>query len=143
MTPIVASGIFSVAGKLVDRLFPDKMAQDEAKLKLVEMQLNGELAELAANTELAKAQMEVNKVEAASDHLFVAGWRPSVGWISAAALAYQFIAQPLLAWWSLTRDIPVPPGLDLGELMFLLTGMLGLGGYRTFEKLKGVNGKHV
>lgn len=142
MTPIVASGLFSVATKLVDRLFPDKMAKDEAKLKLVEMQMNGELAALANDTELALAQMTVNKQEAASEKLFVAGWRPSVGWICSLALGYQFLLNPFLVWAALYNEIPAPPEIDTTALMTLLVGMLGLGGYRTYEKLKGVQSLH-
>lgn len=142
MTPIVASGLFAVAGKLVDRLFPDKGAADQAKLQLVEMQMNGELAALAADTELAKGQMEVNRQEAAHGNLFVAGWRPSVGWICSFGLGYEFVARPFLVWASLWHEVPVPPSIDIGALMTLLAGMLGLGGLRTYEKLKGVNQNH-
>jgi hypothetical protein len=142
MTPLVASGVFNVAGKLIDRLFPDKTAADAAKLKLVEMQLNGDLAALAADTELAKAQMDVNRQEAASEKLFVAGWRPSVGWICSFGLAYQFVLHPFLSWAAMYNDIAVPPDIDMSALLTLLAGMLGLGGFRTFEKLRGVHDKH-
>lgn len=142
MTPIVASGVFAIAGKLIERLFPDQLAADAAKLRLVEMQMNGELAALAAETDLARGQMEINAVEAGSSSTFVAGWRPSVGWICSFALAYNFILHPFLAWASLYNDIPVPPSVDTTELMVLLGGMLGFGGFRTYEKLKGINGRH-
>lgn len=142
MTPLVASGIFNVAGKLIDRLFPDKMAADAAKLKLVEMQMNGELAMLTADTELAKGQMDINRTEAASDKIFVAGWRPSVGWICSFGLGYNFILHPFLSWGALLMEAPVPPTVDTSELMVLLGGLLGLGGLRTYEKFKGVNGRH-
>jgi hypothetical protein len=142
MTPVVATGIFTVASKLVDRLFPDKAAKDEAKLKLVELQMTGELAALAAETDLALGQMGINKTEAASDKLFVAGWRPSVGWICSASLAYQFVLHPFLGWAALYNGFPLPPSVDTTELMLLLGGMLGFGTLRTYEKFRGVQDKH-
>lgn len=142
MTPIIASGVFSVATKLVDRLFPDKQAKDEAKLKLVELQMSGELQAMANDTELAKAQMEVNKKEAVHENLFVAGWRPAVGWTCTTGLAYQFILHPFLSWAAVMNEVPIPPDIDMGALMTLLAGMLGLGGLRTYEKFKGVQGRH-
>jgi hypothetical protein len=142
MDPVTLSGIFSVGSKLIDRLFPDKQAKDEAKLRLVEMQMNGDLAALAADTELAKGQMEINKTEAASEKLFVAGWRPSIGWICSFGLAYQFVLHPFLAWAAMYHGVAVPPDIDMSALMTLLAGMLGLGGFRTYEKLKGVQNKH-
>jgi hypothetical protein len=138
MTPIALQGIFSVATKLIDRLFPDKQAADDAKLRLVEMQMNGELQALIADTELAKGQMDINRVEAASDRLFVAGWRPSVGWICSISLGYQFVAHPFLVWIALHNGVAVPPSIDTQQLMVLLGGMLGFGVFRTFEKIKGV-----
>lgn len=87
-----------------------------------------------------QAQNEVNKVEAANTSLFVSGWRPSIGWVCASALAYQYILVPFLMWGCIifSVNIPKPPTLDdtLWQLMF---GMLGLGGLRTYEKLKGVS----
>lgn len=136
--PIVVGGILRVAGTLIDRLFPDKNARDEAKLKLLDMELSGELAKLAKEERLATGQMEVNKAEAAHRSVFVAGWRPSVGWICSGAVAYQFVLHPFLAWYAVVNTIPVPPSIDTGALMTLLMGMLGLGAYRTFEKVKGV-----
>lgn len=110
---------------------------------------------LAAQIELAKVdaslltgQMEVNKAEATSGSLFVAGWRPACGWIGAAAMGYQFLLYPLLVWtWALLQAhgwVPValapPPMLDTDALWVILTGMLGIAGARTFEKVRGVSG---
>lgn len=138
MDPIILGSIIKIGGELIDRIFPDKEKAAEAKLKLFEMEQKGELAKLAATTELAKGQLEINKVEAASRTPFVSGWRPSVGWICSFALAYNFIVQPMLAWAAAFREIPIPPSLDLGPLMALLFGMLGLGAYRSVEKVRGV-----
>lgn len=88
---------------------------------------------------LKLSQMDVNKTEATHKSIFVAGWRPYIGWISGSALAYNYIAQPLiytvLAAYGKTLQMPT---LDIGTLMALLGGMLGFGAFRTVEKVKGV-----
>jgi hypothetical protein len=91
-----------------------------------------------ALTALAKAQIELNKQEAKHRNIFVAGWRPAVGWICASALAYNFIFRDLLAWLLLNTNqaITLPPALAMDHLLTILLGMLGLGGLRTFEKNK-------
>ena len=91
-----------------------------------------------AQTE-AQAQAEINKSEAASGSIFVGGWRPFIGWVCDAALAFQYIVRPfwiwaIAAWWP---NSPIPPGLD-SNLWELMLGMLGLGGLRRFEKVKGI-----
>lgn len=93
------------------------------------------------------AQMEVNKVEAAHSNLFVAGWRPAIGWIGATAMAYQFVLYPLLVWawtWAqaegyVSAVVKPPPMLDTEALWVILSGMLGIAGMRSFEKTKGVS----
>ena len=86
-----------------------------------------------------KAQTDVNAVEAASANVFVSGWRPFIGWTCGLALAYQFVASPILVWLALCAGFhpPVPPKLD-DTLWQLVFAMLGMGGLRTFEKIKGV-----
>jgi hypothetical protein len=95
------------------------------------------------NTELHKAnmaQLEVNKVEAAHKNMFVAGWRPFVGWCCASALAYHFILQPILVFvLSLSGYQVALPEFDMSSLMTVLLGMLGLGGMRTIEKVQKVS----
>lgn len=126
---------------IIDKLFPDATAAAEAKLKLFEMQQRGELAALDAELKMALGQVEVNKVEAANASVFISGWRPAVGWVCVFGLMYTFIGQPLLAWASSIYAVPTPPDLDLGTLITLLGGMLGLGGLRTVEKINGVANK--
>ena len=88
-------------------------------------------------------QIEVNKIEAANSSLFVAGWRPAVGWICAFGLAYSYILQPLAVFTMNALGKPTPPPvLDLGSLFNLLLAMLGMAGLRTFEKNNGVQGNH-
>lgn len=132
------SALVPIIGQVLGRVLPDPAEAAEAKLRLAELVKRGELASLEADVKVALGQMEINKEEAKSGSLFVAGWRPAVGWICAIALSYQFLVQPLLEWASLIATIPVPPELDSETLMTLLFGMLGMGGMRMYEKGKGV-----
>lgn len=124
--------------QIFDKVIPDPQAAADAKLKAMEMAQRGELAVLDADLKLALAQLEVNKVEAGTD-MYRGGWRPAVGWTCVCGLAYQFIVQPLLPWVVAVFGGTVPPlpTIDNETLMVLLTGMLGLGGLRTFERVKG------
>lgn len=83
---------------------------------------------------LIELQAEINKQEAMHRTIFVAGWRPFIGWVCGVALAYNFVLRDLLVWW--VGQDQVPPALQMEHLMTVLVGMLGLGGMRTFEKLK-------
>jgi hypothetical protein len=130
--------LLPVIGQVLGKVLPDPAAAAEAKIRLAELVQRGELASLDADVKVALGQIEINKEEAKSASLFVAGWRPAVGWICAVALSYQFVVRPLLAWYSLIVAIPVPPELDIATLMTLLFGMLGMGGMRMYEKGKGV-----
>jgi roadblock/LC7 domain-containing protein len=132
--------LIPVVTGLLDKLLPDPQAAAEAKLKALDMAQKGELAALDADMRLALGQLEVNKIEAGTD-LFRGGWRPAVGWTCAGGLFYQIIARPLLGWaasnlwgWNM------PPSLEMETLLTLLFGMLGLGAYRTAEKIRGVAG---
>ena len=90
--------------------------------------------------QLALAQIEVNKAEAASGSFFKGGWRPFVGWVCGVAFAYHFIIQPLVIFilTAIGMDIPDLPEFDMGTLLPVLGGMLGIGGVRTYEKHKGL-----
>ena len=83
---------------------------------------------------LIELQAEINKIEAQHRTIFVAGWRPFIGWVCGVALAYNFILRDLLVWF--IGPDQVPPALQMEHLMTVLIGMLGLGGMRTFEKFK-------
>ena len=120
-------------GKLADDLF----TSDEERLKVA-------LQEKAMDMELIKGQHNINAQEAQHKSIFVAGWRPGVGWTGVFALVYQFILYPLLTWfWSFGQAqewIPMalqpPPVLDTQSLMVVVTGMLGVAGLRSFDKFK-------
>jgi hypothetical protein len=117
--------------KLLD-LIPDPNARARAEAEYRKALLNATVQEATDNR-------EINKAEATHSNLFVAGWRPFIGWVCGAALAFQYLIRPFwiwaaAVWWP---DSPVPPTLD-GMLWELVMGMLGIGGLRTIEKWKGV-----
>lgn len=130
--------IIPVVTTLIDKILPDPQAAAQAKLRLIELQQQGALASMDRDLKLALAQVEINKIEAASDSLYKSGWRPAVGWICAFALGYQMILRPLLGWTATNwLGWQQPPSLELETLLTLLLGLLGLGAYRTAEKIKG------
>lgn len=90
--------------------------------------------------QIANGQISINQEEAKHSNVFVAGWRPFIGWVCGSALAFNFIIFPLVMWITLISGyvIPNPPVLDMESLFTILGGLLGLGGLRTFEKFKGV-----
>ena len=126
---------------VIDRVVPDRVGRLKAKqeFEVVLLKRRQEIIDAAKASDAG--QVEVNKIEAASDNLFKSGWRPSVGWVCVTALATQFIVAPLLPWLATVfgaDGVPPIPALDLGELLTLLFGLLGLGALRTVEKGKGV-----
>ncbi len=117
---------------------PEKVLESQTELEKIRLGLESQLVQQVT------AQIEVNKTEAASSSTFVAGWRPFIGWICGAGLASQFIVGPLFTWVSMLVHRPtIFPTLDLGTLMTLLLGMLGLGGLRTYEKVQGAAGANL
>ncbi|MEN9903971.1 MAG: hypothetical protein RLZZ555_536 [Pseudomonadota bacterium] len=133
MNPIGA--IVAAVGGVIDDLHTSDKERLDAEIELRKIDAG-----------LLQGQMEVNKVEAASSSLFVAGWRPAIGWIGAVALGYQFLLYPLLVWaWALLQarglvpgNLQPPPMLDTEALWVVLSGMLGIAGLRSVEKVKGV-----
>ena len=115
--------------KVLDKFVPDPEARAKAESALRDSLQAWD-----------KAQTDVNAVEAANTNVFVSGWRPFIGWTCGLALAYQYVVAPLVMWATLTVGIHLaaPPKLDdmLWQLVFAI---LGMGGLRTFEKIKGVS----
>lgn len=134
MWQLLIPAITEILGKVI----PDPQAAADAKLKALEMAKNGEFKALEASVELAKGQMRINEAEAATD-VFRGGWRPFCGWVCGAGLAYEFLLRPLLPWIVevFGKHVPLMPQIDVDTLMVLLTGMLGLGGLRTLERVRG------
>ena len=116
----------------------DKFIEDKDQ----KAQLAHELATMADRhaQDLALAQIEVNKAEAASGSVFKGGWRPFIGWVCGSAFAYHFVLQPVIVFVVLAVgvDLPPLPEFDMTSLMTVLMGMLGLGGLRTYEKKQGI-----
>ena len=121
------------ATKLLGKFIEDKDTKNKIAFELSTM------AEKHAQ-QLAMAQIEVNKAEAASGSLFKGGWRPVVGWTCAIAFLYHFILKDLIIFGCAIAgvDLPVLPEFDMGTLLTVLGGMLGIGGLRTYEKQKGL-----
>ena len=124
LDPLTA--VADLANTAINKIWPDKTEQERA--------------ELAAAVALVQGQLAVNQAEAATGSLFIGGWRPFLGWICGCAMAYTYLAYPLLMWAGALWFPAIKPPLlgNDGMLYELLFGMLGLGALRTFEKVKGV-----
>lgn len=121
---------------VVDKFLPDKSEEEKNKLAL-------ELAQLQFDQVITQAQIETNKAEAGNTSVFVAGWRPFIGWVCGGAFAWTFVFAPMIAYGAKLAGNPVDlPNLDLSQLSPVLMGMLGLGAMRTVEKMKGVGSGH-
>lgn len=129
LDPITAA--LDIGGKVIDRLWPNPADAAAAKIELLKLSQSGELAQIAVNQE-----------EARSSSIFVSGWRPFIGWVCGMACAWNWIGLKIVVAITtyLGYRINIAPA-DLGEMMPVLMGMLGLGGLRTIEKINGVAGK--
>lgn len=138
MNPLAVSavgGIIGTIGNVIDDLVTTDKERLDAQIELTKI-----------DASLLTAQMDVNKAEAAHASIFVAGARPAILWIGAAAMGWTFVFHPMLVWcWALLQakgwipmGMPSPPTLQSDELWVIISGILGIGGYRTFEKVKGV-----
>lgn len=120
--------VADLAKTAINAIWPDKTEQEKAQL--------------AAAVQLVQGQIDINKAEAANPNTFVSGWRPFIGWVCGAGCAWNWIGLPIakagLAMYG--HPLAMSPA-DLSEMMPLLLGMLGLGGLRTVEKVKGVAAK--
>lgn len=126
----------SIGEKLIDHFFPDPTKKAEALLELEKLHQSGDLAVMTG-------QLDINKIEAGSPNLFIAGWRPFVGWVCGFGFAVQFVVAPTLTWLSSVIGHSLTfPSLDTGTLTTLLLGLLGMGGMRMYEKLQNVQGNH-
>lgn len=137
MNPLLLGGIFEIVKTITNKVWPDPAEQARVQVELLKLQQEGAFKELDVDLQLKLAQIELNKVEAGQNGLFKGGWRPAVGWCCALGLVYEFIIRTTLPW-ILTvygiKDVPPMPTLD-GVLMELLFAMLGLGLYRSYEKV--------
>ena len=126
MTLDPLTAVSDLANSVINKIWPDKT--------------EAEKQQLAAAVAIVQGQIETNKEEAKNPNVFVSGWRPFIGWVCGVALGYTYLGYPMGLWvtsvWFPTVHVPAL-GND-GMLYELLFGMLGLGGLRTFEKVKGV-----
>jgi hypothetical protein len=127
----ILTALLPIVSSWLERLFPDPAERQKELQSLID-----------AATAADAAQMEVNKVEAGSDNLFVSGARPFIMWVCGIAFAYKFVLQPFLVFILIanhsTIDVKSLPVLDWSEMSSVLMGLLGLGSLRTVEKIKGV-----
>ena len=133
MLPIISAAL-PILDKVLDRVIPDEAERAKAKL---EMQ-----AELVKNEhDIQLAQIELNKAEAQHRSIYVAGWRPFIGYVCGVAFLYHFVLQPVLIFViaATGHTIPPLPEFDMDTLLTVLGGLLGLGGLRTLEKVKKVS----
>ena len=136
MIPIIGDVIKSVSD-IVAKAIPDADKRMEVNLELARL---GDAAQARLDEQVA-GQIDVNKIEASSGSLFVSGWRPAVGWVGAAGFGYSAVLQPLLSWIATVgfKYTGTIPQVDSNLLLTVLMGMLGIGGMRTYEKIKGVS----
>ena len=132
MSPLLLGPLVDLVGKISDKVWPDPAKKIEAQTALLQMQQSGELAMLEKLGQSDNAQVEVNKIESASDDKFKSYWRPALGWVCVAGFSYQLLARPFL----IGAGFAGFPDLDMPTLSALTFGMLGLAGYRTIERIK-------
>ena len=145
------SAALDVGKTLIEKIWPDPVKQSQEIRLLEELKQKGDLAELNAHLQKITGQLDINKVEAAHSSIFVAGWRPFIGWVGGFSLAYAGIVYPLLTWvWQmlvvidvLPADAEPPPFVEVGILGSIVTGMLGIGTMRSIDKFRGVDSKGV
>jgi hypothetical protein len=131
MNPLILAPVLEVGKTLIDRFFPDKEAARQAEAEFLRLAMDGELKQVLA-------QLEINAKEAAHPSVWVAGWRPYFGWVGGTAFAYVGIVKPLLGWFAAIKGWPAPPDIDTEFLWVVVSGLLGIGGLRTYEKKQGV-----
>ena len=127
------TAIADVVGKVIDRVIPDKVAAQKAKDELASADAKNEFS-------LLFGQLQINMEEAKHASVFVSGWRPFIGWVCGASLAYVAILEPIVrfaatVWFKYAGAFPV---IDTNLTLQVLLGMLGLAGMRSFEKSKSV-----
>lgn len=117
--------VSDLANTVINKIWPDKSEQEKQQL--------------AAAVMVVQGQLDINKVEAANPSVFVSGWRPAIGWICGGACAWNWVGLPIAKFAMVAAGHPlnISPA-DLTEMLPILIGMLGLGGFRTVERLNGV-----
>ncbi len=132
--------LLDVGKMAINRIWPDPVKQAEEERRLIELSQKGDLAAMNAEVQLLLGQIEINKAEAKHKSIFVAGWRPFVGWVGGLAFAYASILEPLMRFVATINGYEGQfPIIDTNMTMQVLLGMLGLGLMRSYEKKNGVH----
>lgn len=136
MNQLLLGGIVETVGKLADDLFTSDKERLDAQIEFGKLALE----DRKLDVQVQQGQIAINVEEAKSDSLFKSGWRPATGWACVAGLLYQLMFRPIFGWVAANvGGWDMPPELDLETLMTLLFAILGLGGYRSYEKKQGVS----
>lgn len=139
----VIDGVLKIGSQLIERWFPDPTKAAEAKLELAKLYESGELSRLSTEAGLLHGQIEINKIEAASQRLFVSGWRPFIGWVCGVALFCYYVPYTLVATtiWAIqsyqTGFLFPRPDLGIADLIGLVVTLLGMANLRTKERIEG------
>jgi hypothetical protein len=131
INPLILGPILDLGKSLLDRFVPDPEAKRQAEADFLKMAMEGELKQTIA-------QLEINAKEAMSPSIWVAGWRPFFGWCGGLAFLYSTLLQPVIFWYGASHGWTSPPDINMDLLWVVITGMLGIGGLRTYEKKQGL-----
>ena len=133
LDPLTAA--FDIGKSIISRVWPDPSDQAKQLFKLEELKQKGDLAQLNAMVVSLQGQLKINAVEAAHKSIFVAGWRPFIGWVGGFSLAYAGILEPLMRFIATVAgyegDFPL---IETASTITILMGMLGIGGMRSYDK---------
>ena len=132
MNPLILGPILEIGKSLIDRIFPNPAEKAKAEMEMMVLLQTQDMQKVMG-------QLEVNAAEAASPHMFVAGWRPFVGWCCGLGFLWAAIGHPVFAYFATVKGWPAAPEVNTDVLMYVLGGMLGLGTLRTVEKSRGVD----
>lgn len=132
MSPLLIGPVLELGKSILDRFFPNPEERAKAEGEFLKMAAEGEMRQILA-------QLEINAREAVHPSIWVSGWRPFFGWVGGVAFAYSTVIHPLLVWYGTSRGWPQAPGIDSDLLWVVITGLLGIGGLRSLEKVKGAS----
>lgn len=132
MNPLLIGPILELGKGIIDRFLPDPAEKAKAELELFKMTQEAEMKEVLA-------QLEINAKEAQNPSIFVAGGRPFFMWVGGAGFGYAIILQPIFTWFARIQGWADPPEINIDLLWPVVAGLLGIGGLRSIEKVKGVS----
>jgi hypothetical protein len=132
MNPVFVAPIFGLIKDILGRVLPDNEARRKAEIEVLQTLQNQDF-------ETVLKQLEINAKEAAHPSRWVSGGRPFFIWIGGVGFLYAVLIQPLLVWWATIKGWPTPPDVNIDLLWVVISGLLGLGTMRSFDKLKGTS----